>query len=56
MTFVDVPERPSTQFLPIAPNVLEERWETLGLVIHTTIKLYLERDYIESVGVHGGGR
>ena len=56
LTFVNLSEGSSTQFLPVALNVLEEWWERLGWGICRAFMLYLERNDIESVGVHDGGR
>jgi hypothetical protein len=56
LTFIDVPEGSSTQFLPIVLDVLEEWRKRLGWGIYRGFVPYLERNDIESVGVHGGGR
>jgi len=56
LTFIDVPEGSSTQFLPIAFDVLQGWWRRLDQAIVRNFVQYLERNDIESVGVHGGGR
>ena len=56
LTFVDVPEGSGTQFLPIAFDVLQRWWKTLDRSICRAFMPHLERNDIESVGVHDGGR